>query len=144
VNRIDVTAREAEAWAAFRGAIDAVPPEHREDPALHDGWSVKDVLWHVARWWADLPPAIEAIRTGEPAAGDDLDTDIENARVLAEGREHSMAEVEAATARTREEMLAAWTSAPDDERATEIFIAETSEHYEEHLPTLESFARSLA
>lgn len=137
--RAELTAREATAWEGFRAAVDAIPTERRESPILTEGWSVKDVLWHVAYWWEDLAPTYAALRAGVERS-DDEDTDTANARVLDEGRGMSLADVEAGAVRSREGMLAAWADAPDDPTADEAFVSETIEHYEEHLPWLRSVA----
>jgi hypothetical protein len=136
----ELTAREAAAWEEFRAAVDAIPTERREAPILREGWSVKDVLWHVAFWWEDLAPTYAALRSGVERV-DDEDTDTTNARVLDEGREMTLADVEAGVARSREGMLAAWAEAPDHPTADEAFVSETIEHYEEHLPWLIAAAR---
>jgi Mycothiol maleylpyruvate isomerase N-terminal domain len=136
--RDDLTTREAEAWAAFYRMIEAVPVERREEPVLSDGWSVKDVLWHIAFWWSDLPGALERIRTGAPEVEGE-GTDERNASALAQGRTRTFAEVEGEVVRTREALLAAWASAPEGPKADEVFVWETIEHYEEHEPQLRAF-----
>jgi hypothetical protein len=135
----ELTLREAAAWDEFRAAVDAIPEDRRESPILTEGWSVKDVLWHVAFWWEDLAPTYAALRAAFQRL-DDGDTDTTNARVLDEGREMTLAEVESRVARSREGMLAAWADAPDDPTAEETFVSETIEHYEEHLPWLRAVA----
>ncbi len=137
--REELTEREAAAWEEFRAAVDAIPTERRESAILTDGWSVKDVLWHVAFWWEDLAPTYAALRAGVTRP-DDEDTDTTNARVLGEGRERSLEDVEAGVARSRVVMLAAWADAPDVPLADEAFVSETIEHYEEHLPWLKAVA----
>jgi uncharacterized protein (TIGR03083 family) len=140
-DREALTAREGEAFAAFRMLCDAVPPDRREAPVLVDGWSLKDVLHHVAFWWDDLDGAMDAIRTGVPR--EEHDTDTENARVLAEGRALTFAEVDDAFRASRTRLLAVWADAPDAPRADEVFVSETIEHYEEHEPALRTFVDSL-
>ncbi|MGZ8624494.1 MAG: maleylpyruvate isomerase N-terminal domain-containing protein [Actinomycetota bacterium] len=137
--RDELTAREAAAWEEFRTAVDAIPVDRRASPILTDGWSVKDVLWHIVYWWEDLTPEYASIRSGMPRVESE-DTDTTNARVLDEGRELSLADVEAGVARSRSGMLATWADAPQDPRAEEWFIGETIEHYEEHLPWLRAVA----
>ena len=135
-DRAAVTTREAEAWAAFYRLVEAVPAAQREEPVLRDGWSVKDVLWHVAYWWSDLAPSLDRMRTGEESSEHHDDTDTRNAAALAEGRTRTLAEVEGEVVRSRDALLAAWASAPEDPRAEETFVSETIEHYEEHEPQL--------
>jgi hypothetical protein len=107
-----------------------------------EGWSTKDLLWHIAHWWGDLARMLDEIRAGtfsEPPE-DDQATDEENARVLEEGRGMSLAEVELGLADARDRMLAAWTSMPETSEAAERwFVWETIEHYEEHEADLRRF-----
>jgi uncharacterized damage-inducible protein DinB len=141
-DRDALTAAEAEAWAAFEAAIEVVPRDRREEPATADGWSVKDVLWHVAYWWGDGAETYRAMREGtfEDRESTAEETDATNAGVLAEGRAMSLEEVEAGAAEIRDKMLEAWRRAPDRRDADENFVSETVEHYEEHLPALRAFA----
>jgi hypothetical protein len=140
-DRDALTAAEAEAWAAFEAAIEIVPRDRREEPMV-DGWSVKDVLWHVAYWWGDGAETYRAMREGtfEDREHTAEETDATNAGVLAEGRAMSLEEVEAGAAEIRDGMLEAWRLAPDRRDADENFVSETVEHYEEHLPALRAFA----
>jgi hypothetical protein len=57
--------QEAEAWDAFRGLVGGLDRERFEEPTVTpDGWSVKDVLVHVASWLDDCGRILEAIRAG--------------------------------------------------------------------------------
>lgn len=131
------TAAEAAAWETFEAAMLAIPRDRLEDPLLADGWSVKDVLWHITRWWEDCAVTLESLHgTYVEWAGD---TDAENARVLAAGRSMSLEDIELRSAHVRERMLLAWDAAPaDDPRASEAFDSETTEHYDEHLEHIRS------
>ena len=128
-----MTAREAEGWAVFETAVDAVPRERRSEPSLPEGWSVKDLLWHVAHWWDEAADALEGAD-----GGGESDTDATNAAVLEASRAMSLDEVEAGTARIRDRMLRAWAQAvgSDDPEAPETFEGETFLHYEDHIGSL--------
>ncbi|MEP7059450.1 MAG: maleylpyruvate isomerase N-terminal domain-containing protein [Actinomycetota bacterium] len=135
------TAAEATAWEQFEAALLAVPRDRMEEPLLTDGWSVKDVLFHIARWWEDCADMLELMRSAGTYSGWDGDTDAENARVLVQGRSLSLEDVELRSARIRERMLLAWDAlTAEDPRATEDFDGETTEHYQEHLGQIESLA----
>lgn len=131
----ELLVREARAYAAFEDAVAAVPAERREVPMLPDGWSVKDVLWHVAYWWRDGEQSFRAMRAGTYVHehSSDAQTDATNARVLAESRSMSAAAVEAGLAAARVGVLEAFASVAGDPAADELFASETIEHYEEHL-----------
>jgi len=139
-----LTARELEAWKGFRSLVDALAPELLEQPGVNaEGWTVKDVLWHIAHWWDDLSGMLDEMRAGtfvEPPE-DDAATDAENARVLEASRRLSLVDVEHGVDAARERMLAAWGALPTvDPDAEQQFVWETIEHYEEHLPDLQRFA----
>jgi hypothetical protein len=136
------TAAEAAAWETFETALLGVPRDRMEDPLLENGWSVKDVLWHIARWWEDCADTLELLHTGTFTEWDG-DTDAENARVLAEGRSLSLEDVELRSAHVRERMLLAWDALTiDDPRSAENFDSETTEHYDEHLAQIRSLSQA--
>jgi Mycothiol maleylpyruvate isomerase N-terminal domain len=145
----ELTAREVEAWASFEAAVKAVPRERRSEPTLSDGWSVKDVLWHVAFWWDECAATLERIHTGSQDIDEDGDTDTINAGVLEASRAMTLEDVEAGMARIRERMLSAWArtsedaagDASDEEAAAnEAFSSETIDHYDDHRAALQALA----
>src|SRR5512134_4096600 len=49
--REDLLRAEDEAWRRLERAVEGVGPEELERPGLGtDAWSIKDLLWHLARW----------------------------------------------------------------------------------------------
>jgi uncharacterized damage-inducible protein DinB len=134
--RNELTAREAEAWASFVSLLESLPADRRETPELDDGWSVKDVLWHVAYWWDDLA---ERLTSGNYE--EDGETDARNARELERSRAMSWLDVSAGLAERRERMLAAWVAEAEPAGdPQEWFESETIEHYDEHGPQLRALA----
>jgi len=136
--------REHEAWEALRSEVDRLPADLLERPiGSHEGWTVKDVLWHIAHWWDDLASMLDEMRAGTfvDDEGTDEETDAENAQVLAESRGMSLADVRRGVEAARARMLAAWTALPEvREIARKWFVWETIEHYEEHLPHVQGIA----
>jgi len=139
MGREALIAREAEAWAEFRAEVDRLTPEQREVPnANAEGWSVRDVLWHIAYWWNDLSRLVEEVNSGtafvEPPEDDEA-TNADNARVLAESRQMTIDAVERAVEAARARLLSAWSELTDpvDEGLERWFVWETIEHYEEHV-----------
>ena len=56
---------EETAWVRLQQIFAAVPAERFEEPTLTpDGWSAKDVMFHVAGWLADCARVLEQIREG--------------------------------------------------------------------------------
>jgi len=143
-----LTEREAAAWAEFRAQVDRLTPEQREQPdANADGWSMRDVLWHIAHWWDDLAGMVEEVNRGgtfvEPPEDDEA-TNADNARILAESRQMTIDAVERRVLVARERLLAAWSTLSELNEALERwFVWETIEHYEEHLDDARRFAEEV-
>ena len=116
-----------------------------------EGWRRKDVLAHV-EWWNDHSTnVIEGSRTGvDPYPGGDepWDTDAWNARILAENRGRTAADVRRGEADSFARLLAAVKRATGEElfarnphpwlegSVAEIVIADSIAHYPEHVPHL--------
>jgi hypothetical protein len=65
-------------WAALIGAFDAVPQDRFEEGTLTpEGWSPKDLMFHVAAWCGECDTHLERMRT-DTLVDDDLDTDTKN------------------------------------------------------------------
>ena len=104
-----------------------------------DGWTRKDVLHHVA-WWTDHSAnVVESLTAGrEPYDRiGDWNLDAHNAKVLAEGRAMSPAEVRGEEAASPDELFEsgryAWI---DGGSLADVVISDTSGHWPEHLPHL--------
>jgi hypothetical protein len=140
----EVLDEEAAAYAEFRAAVDAVPRERREEAVLPGGWTVKDVLWHVAYWWRDGARTFGALSAGirEHDESSDDETDATNARVLEESRSRSLDAVEAEVDAARAALLEAFGGVADDPSAVETFRSETIEHYDEHLEAVRALVRT--
>lgn len=78
--------------ARFDRILDGVPPERLEDPMLPGGWSVKDVLWHIA--WGDRE-GTGMIRARALVGSDlwELPQDERNEIVVSQGRTRALDEV---------------------------------------------------
>ena len=138
MDKDELTLRERVAWLELRTLVDGLAPELLEQPGVNvEGWTVKDVLWHIAHWWDHLAGLLDEVRLGtfvEPT-DDDAATDAENARVLEDSRGMPLADVERGVDEARGRVLAAWQALPElTEPAERWFVWETIEHYEEHLP----------
>jgi hypothetical protein len=89
-------------WREFRDLVDRIPSDRMEDPTLNaDGWSVKDLLWHIRCSNAVLADELEKIEAG---TFEDFDwkTEENNERFLAEGRRMDPVSVQAELVVSRE------------------------------------------
>src|SRR6266545_5862781 len=73
-------------WGEFRDLVDRIPSDRMEDPTLNDdGWSVKDLLWHVRCWNTVVADELQRIQAGT-FKDFEWNTEQNNERFLAEGR----------------------------------------------------------
>lgn len=128
-----------------------IPEKEMEEPLLHDGWSVKDVLGHLAFWEETVPLRFETGRAGrEPEPMGDMDA--LNARVLADFRRLSLDEVRRREQAAYRRLLDMVADATSDELFKPGYFVGTGEHpflswiagntwghYEEHLPEINAW-----
>jgi uncharacterized damage-inducible protein DinB len=135
---------ERQRWVAFCGLIDRVPADRFEEPALNaDGWSVKDLLWHMASWDREAARALEQVRLGTYEDGD-WGTEEKNERFLIEGRATDLADVRAEWLAARERIRAAMATAPEVSPPVEEWFSESAyKHIEVHASELTSFIERL-
>ena len=115
------------------------------------GWTRKDVLAHLEWWNVHSLNVIEGVRTGvDPYPGDDepWDPDAWNARILEENRDRTAADVRRGEAASFARLAAAVEGATEaelfaedphpwlDGTVAETVVADTSDHYPEHVPHL--------
>jgi uncharacterized damage-inducible protein DinB len=140
--RTEHAAREAESWARFAAALDRIPRDRWDGSEVLPGWTVKDLLWHMA-WWLDkCARNLEHLRTGTGEAAWPAETvDEVNAKLVAEAEGKTVDAVYEELLASRRLVRTRWEALPDvDTKAVEEVAGETYEHYDEHLPDLERFA----
>ncbi len=135
--REELVREEDRAFAQLSLALRRVPPGRLEDPVLPQGWSVRDLLWHLACWYAECARALERIRLGT-YEGWEQDADALNARFLEEGRRQDPETVRATLAAARTRMLQElWAfPGPPPPQAVAWFAESGPEHEREHLADL--------
>ena len=60
---------EADSWASFEAALEAIPRESWEDAGVLPGWSVKEMLWHMAGWLQKCARRLEEMPREESPSG---------------------------------------------------------------------------
>lgn len=148
--REDLLRREAEAWERLASSVDLLTSEQLERPGLTaEGWSVKDLLWHMAFWYEDTAQALEEMRAGtwdgEDPSREPGWTDRVNDEQAERSRTMPLGDVRTAWLGERRRMLEAFGAleevTPD---ADEWFEEAGPSHAEAHLPDLERWAARLA
>jgi mycothiol maleylpyruvate isomerase-like protein len=148
-HREDLLRQEAEGWEQIDGLVDGLTPEQLERAGYTDeGWSVKDMMWHVASWSDDTARVLREMEAGTWAGDDPSEapgyTDRVNREWFARSRTMEVEDVRSAWYATRGRMLEAFGAlgevTPD---AGEWFEEAGSSHYAEHLPDLQAWAERL-
>ena len=133
-------ADEDRGWLALTEAFGDVPPERFDEPGVtKEGWSPKDVMYHVAAWAEEAATVLKRIAAGTHREGE-VDTDSLNAEwhEIGRGLDDDIVRIRFAKGRTA--MRQAFTALPAaDAAAWEWFDESGPRHYDEHLPDLRAF-----
>lgn len=146
--REDLIRREAEGWQRLGAALDGLTPAELEWPGLtEEGWSIKDLLWHIAVWCDDAAAVLGAMAAGTWDGFDrwaELGTDRVNEEAFQRSRTMGLEPVRVAWWRERGRMLEAFGGLERvTPQAAEWFDEAGPTHYEEHLPDLEAWVGRL-
>jgi hypothetical protein len=144
--RDDLLRSEDQGWAELRSLLDALSPQQTLEPGLTpEGWSVKDLLWHLGAWSAEAGVMLERIRTGTYDVKDQAtNVDELNARFLDEGRRVDLATAKSELYAARNRALVEWAALPEvTPEAEEWFRESGPEHYQEHLDDLRAWVGKL-
>ncbi len=134
-------AAEDAGWLDLCAAFDRLTPEQLEHPGITpDGWSAKDVMFHVACWIAECGLQLERIRMGTFEHLDES-VDAMNRRWFELSRTMDAATVRTEFIASRTRMIAEFgtliQATPD---AIEWFEESGALHYAEHLEDLRSWS----
>ena len=123
----------------------SVPVTKVEEATLSNGWSVKDVLAHIAAWERRCANLLDESHVSDGPFEAEPDVDALNREFYEERNEWEWEEVENNFRETHEELIEAIRQLPA-ERLNDSFIQEsiaeeTWKHYAEHLPELQQWHR---
>ena len=135
-----------DAWRTFRDRISGVGLGETTSA----GWTVKEMLAHVAFWLETVPPFVTGTYRGDPSAfemtfpsgyrpeGEWPPADVHNAREAAWAREQPDDVVVARAERAYEELCAFLETVDDEEAAAnaEVFAGNVTDHLAEHTAEL--------
>jgi hypothetical protein len=133
-------AEEERGWLALTEVFGDVPPDRFDEPSVTDeGWSPKDVMYHVGAWAEEAAKVLGRIAAGTHREGD-LDIQALNERWFEEGRGVEDDVVRIRFAKGRVAMRQVFSTLDEvDANAWEWFEESGPRHYAEHLPDLRSF-----
>ncbi|MGZ8619895.1 MAG: maleylpyruvate isomerase N-terminal domain-containing protein [Actinomycetota bacterium] len=132
---------EAVGWARLLEVFASIPDPRFEEPTVTpEGWSPKDVMFHVAYWMADCAGVLERITAGTWDGGADetpATIEITNREGFERSREMPAAEVRTGFGDGRARMLAAFRALDDvTPGAWEWFEESGPLHYAKHVVDL--------
>ena len=145
----ELRARTAEAWAAFRSAID----DRALDETTPAGWTAKEMAAHVAFWLETTPPFVTGAFRGRPEAfelefpsgyvpaedGSWPAADVHNAREAAWAREQDTGTVVARLDAAYGALTDFLETVTDDEATTHAgYFADIAGHLDNHHRELEA------
>ena len=137
-------AEEDEAWAELCELIAAVPSDGFEEPRVGpDGWSARDIVFHIGAWAADCANQLEMMRMGTFRERHDTTQDIERMNrewfELSRTVDPGTARAELVSGRTR--MRQQWALLPEATAvAWEWFEESGTLHYRKHMEDLRACA----
>jgi len=127
---------EGTAWQELMGVFEAIPADRFEEAGvIAEGWSPKDVMFHIGAWLAECSSVLDRISAGSGNIEDDDDaaTDAKNATWFNMSRETDAATVRQGFAAARQDACKRFAemAAPTSE-AWSWFEESGPRHYEEH------------
>jgi len=139
----DVIARLRSAVDDF-GRLTAALPESRLIEPSMDGWSLRDMAWHFARYHEGMALALERIARGEhPGQADGLSDDQRNQQYAQEARTKEVGEVLQAWCDQAGNCLRAAEALPDERfaegRSVGRWLLQEAEHYQGHAAQVRSW-----
>ena len=118
-----------------------------EEPALEEGWSVKDVLAHISSWEKIGMATVrnnQPVDVPEPGPATTNTTDLVNQKIYESNRDRPLADVRADAARSYDELLAMVEGMSDDALSSilggategptvdQVIRGNSDQHYREH------------
>ncbi len=137
-------AEEDAGWTRLAEVLASIPPGRLEEPTVtEEGWSPKDVMFHVGFWMGDCADVLGRIAAGDwDGGGDETPATIETANREGFGRSRAMP-LDAARdgfRRSRERMLAAFRALEEVTPAAWEWFEESGPlHYAKHVEDLRAW-----
>jgi hypothetical protein len=129
-----LVAEEEVAWRALLEVFTSIPPDRLDGSGVtDDGWSPKDVMFHIGAWCAEAANQLERMRMGTFVERE-TDTEAKNREWFETSRRLDVPTVRAELHPARERMLREWLALGEKTpTAQEWFEESGSIHYGEHV-----------
>jgi hypothetical protein len=162
-SKAELVSQISSSRSRLQAAVDALERAALVKPVFADGWSVKDVMAHLAEWELYVVRRIEARRRGgkpEVWGSDEAEIDATNERLFARNKDRSLDDIERFYREAHESMLATIESLSeadllDDSRREDVIgpwqspvwmhiSGNTCWHYDEHAEAVEAYRAGLS
>jgi hypothetical protein len=136
-DRARLLQEEGEGWERLHAVLGRIPRARLDEPGVtDDGWSTKDVMFHVGAWLAEAARQLERIREGTYVVEDDAVED-RNQAWFALSKTLDLSTVRAELESSRVMALGALAALAElTPEAREWFEESAGLHYAEHVPDL--------
>jgi hypothetical protein len=136
---------EDDGWGELRALVGGLESQHMTRiGTVTEEWSVKDLLAHLASWWAECNAELERMRFGTYRL-ERRDIDEINRRFYEANRDLDLDTVNVELHAARNMALdALWRLDELTPHAEEWFSESGALHYREHFPDLERFVKESA
>jgi hypothetical protein len=112
--------------------------------SFEEGWSAMDLVAHIGSWLAEAGAALERIRFGT-CDPQEIDVDAMNQASYDAIHDVPSSVVRAQGVASRNRMLRAWRSLPEDSPEADTWIRRAgTDHHSEYLPKLLEWVKELA
>lgn len=140
-SREDLLELERDRWTMLQQLLGEVPTSRTDEPTLTpEGWSVRDLVWHLACWNDVVATELESMRAGTFDERFDWNTEENNARFLVSGRSVTYPDALAALQTSRERVVRAMAQLEHvSARALELFSEPAYQHADDHVPEVRRF-----
>jgi hypothetical protein len=128
-------------WREMHARLVKLSSEDWLRPGVNGDWNAKDLLAHVAAWHAHTTDRFESLRMTGELPKFTLDVDEFNQKLFEENRDLTLHEVQAMSGAARHRFREEIDLLPNEpeELLQKIVYANADEHYEEHIPHLDTF-----
>jgi hypothetical protein len=143
--KVDVERDLVEAWKTLASVVESFSNAELEQPGMLEGWSVKDLLGHIAFWTQEAARNLPLIAAGKAdevrRPGDDKTLAEWNERERRLRQSRSLFEVRREWLESFQEVMQALAAFPSEKleeefegcTVLELFAEDTYDHYREHL-----------
>lgn len=139
-DRAGLSGEEEAGWRALRSAFSAIPSARFEEPTVTpEGWSPKDVMFHLGGWMDDCGDQLERMRAGNFDAAEETggSIDAQNAEWFERSRPMDPEAVRTGFAAAHRRMLEEFDAMPQiTPDAREWFEESGALHYRKHVDDL--------